>query len=90
MGKFQELLQRKKNKHADYRSTFESKSGARVLKDIIQFSGVLTSSFKKDPYETAFAEGQRNVCLKILHELNITPEEFQAMAAKAKQLESDW
>lgn len=49
----------------DYKITFNSEHGKRVLDDLDLFSGYRKSSFNKDPYLMAFLEGQRNVALRI-------------------------
>ena len=55
-----------KQQKIDYLVTFNSKEGERVLADLT--SGYYhRSSFSKDPYETAFKEGQRAVIVRILN-----------------------
>lgn len=49
----------------DYHATFSSSSGKRVLEDMKKAYGD-GSSFDKNPYQTAFNEGQRSVYLSIL------------------------
>ncbi len=57
---------RRISKALQYKQCFNSDVGKEVLKDLISFSGFISSNFKSDPYETAFCEGQRNVVLRIL------------------------
>ncbi len=58
----QELKQQK----IDYRGTFNTQEGERVLADLTS-AYYHRSSFSKDPYETAFKEGQRAVIVRILN-----------------------
>jgi hypothetical protein len=91
MSKLMDAIKRKKNRHADYKQTFESLAGQRVLHDLMATCGAMRSSFVKDnSHETAFREGQRNVFLKIMTELKITPEQFDAMIVDAQRLDKDW
>ena len=54
----------------DYKITFTSDHGKNVLDDLKEFCGYNKPSFTPgDPYHTAFNEGQRNVCLRILRVL---------------------
>ena len=49
-----------------YLSTFTSTEGETVLADL-QSAYYRRSSFSKDPYETAYREGQRSVIIRILN-----------------------
>ncbi|RLE44514.1 hypothetical protein DRJ16_02135 [Candidatus Woesearchaeota archaeon] len=49
----------------DYKTVFGSEAGKRVLEDLKRICNVLFTSFRSDPYETAFCEGQRSVFLHI-------------------------
>lgn len=50
----------------NYQSVFSGPEGEKVLFDLMRTHHVIGSSFSKDPYETAFKEGERNVILRIL------------------------
>jgi hypothetical protein len=50
----------------DYQITFSSKEGERVLADITS-AYYHRSSFKNDPYETAYREGQRSVIIRVIN-----------------------
>lgn len=55
----------------DYRRTFETDHGRRVLWDLMKNSGMLGTSFvPNDPYTTCYNEGGRAVVLDILKKLN--------------------
>ncbi len=55
----------------DYKITFNSEHGARVLEDLVEFVGADKHCFDKDPIQTAFNLGQRNVILRIRELLNM-------------------
>ncbi len=55
-----------KQLEGDYKTTFSTKEGERVLADL-ESAYYHRSSFSKDPYETAFKEGQRAVIVRILN-----------------------
>jgi len=57
-----ELKQLKGN----YQTTFNTKEGEQTLADL-ESAYYRRSSFSKDPYETAFKEGQRAVIVRILN-----------------------
>ena len=50
----------------DYKTTFSTKEGEKVLADL-ESAYYHRSSFTKDPYETAFNEGSRAVVVRILN-----------------------
>ena len=55
-----------KHQKIDYLTTFTTPEGERVLADLTS-AYYHRSSFSKDPYETAFKEGQRAVIVRILN-----------------------
>lgn len=50
---------------ATYRQVLNDKDGAVVIDDLEKRFNMHSTSFSKDPYETAFREGQRDVVLFI-------------------------
>lgn len=64
----------------DYRATFGTPEGERVLADLVDRNGIFRPTFEQDPYVTAFNEGRRNVLLDILKYLQVTPEQFRKLA----------
>lgn len=50
----------------DYKQTFTSKEGERVLQDLME-AYYKRISFSRDPYATAYNEGQRAVVVRILN-----------------------
>ena len=55
-----------KQQKIDYLTTFTTPEGERVLADLTS-AYYHRSSFSKDPYQTAFKEGQRAVIVRILN-----------------------
>ena len=53
-----------KQLEGDYQTTFNTKEGERVLADL-ESAYYNRISFSKDPYETAFNEGNRAVIVRI-------------------------
>jgi hypothetical protein len=53
-----------KQLQGDYETTFSTKEGERVLADL-ESAYYNRISFSKDPYETAFNEGNRAVIVRI-------------------------
>jgi hypothetical protein len=53
-----------KQLQGDYETTFNTKEGERVLADL-ESAYYNRISFSKDPYETAFNEGNRAVIVRI-------------------------
>ncbi len=72
----EKLEQARKQKLIDYRITFGSESGARVLKDLEDFCGLYHPCFADGhPDLTAFMLGSRNVALRIKKFLDMDPEQ---------------
>lgn len=49
-----------------YQAVFSSTEGEKVLFDMMKTHHMLGSTFCKDPYDSAFREGERAVVLRIL------------------------
>lgn len=47
-----------------------------VMKDLARFCRANDSTFHQDPRVHAALEGRREVYLRILHHVNLTPDEF--------------
>ena len=56
-----------------YQRIFKSEDGEKLLEDLEKRCNVESTSFSKDPYETAFREGQRSVILHIKNILKQKP-----------------
>jgi len=59
---------------------FKSEKGGRVLAEIKRICHPDRSSFKSDPYVTAFNEGQRDIWLHIEGMVNLEPVERKEKA----------
>ena len=60
----------------DYRKTFKSEHGKRVLDDLTRFAKVFESTFDADPHVMAFREGRRETVLRILERAQGSPDEI--------------
>jgi hypothetical protein len=61
----------------DYKKTFETEEGKKVLKDLESVCMSNTTTFNKDPYIMAFQEGARAVYLHITTVMNIDIENLE-------------
>lgn len=62
----EEVVKKREQLKADYRATFESDSGKRVLEDLERRCFIRTTTFKDfDPTTMVFNEGKRAVLLHI-------------------------
>jgi len=77
--KVSDEAQQKRSLLIDYRATFRSEDGERVLKDLMANHHVFTGTFDKDPMVMAFREGERSVIMAILDKLRVDPEKFAKM-----------
>lgn len=72
----------------DYKATFESAHGRRVLYDLMKACHMLDSSHvNKDPNETVFNEGERNVVLRILHFVKYDEKKLETLMTEGVQNE---
>lgn len=68
-------LYRRARLRGDYRATFETEAGARVLADLYRFCLMDQPSFAVDPAVTAFNEGRRRVFLRILGLMRLSDQD---------------
>jgi hypothetical protein len=59
-----------------YQAVFSSAEGEKVLHDLMRQHHMLGSTFCKDPYDSAFKEGERAVVLRILQLLKLDVEKL--------------
>lgn len=57
-----------------YQAFFSSQDGEKVLFDLMKNHHMMGSTFCKDPYDSAFKEGERAVVLRILSLLKMDVE----------------
>lgn len=60
----------------DYKRTFSSPEGQRVLADLMVWCNVYHPIDETDPIKLAQANGERNVALRIVGYMGMTPETF--------------
>lgn len=70
-------LRRKRDAYID---TFRGPSGERVLRDLIRWARVFSSTFDPDPRIAAFREGRREAVLRILTFLNLPESRVQELS----------
>lgn len=66
----------------DYKHIFNTAEGQRVLRDVLDFCGLLSDGFAEDPYVTAYNAGRRSVGVYLLRMLELDREQLQEMARK--------
>jgi hypothetical protein len=70
-------LDKFKGKIIDYKQTFGSPHGQRVLRDLMKRFHIMKSTHVSgDPYETAFREGERHVLVTLMSTLKIDPDKL--------------
>ena len=72
--------QRLKGLREDYKKTFESEEGKRVLKDLEKVCLYRSTCFDKEALIMAFQEGLRAVYLHITTVMNMDIEELERIA----------
>jgi hypothetical protein len=61
----------------DYKRTFSTENGKRVLWDLMKKNGMLSDIFTENPQVSAYNEGRRAVVLYILQKLNTDIQKLQ-------------
>ena len=78
MKKEQTLIEKKVARTMDYKRTFSSEQGKRVLYDLISAHNVMSPTYVRgDAIEMAYKEGGRNAVLRILTILETSEETMQ-------------
>lgn len=68
----------------DYKRTFATQSGQKVLHDLIKAHFILQPTYSREHREDViFKEGQRNVLLRILTILDQDPEKIRKLIREA-------
>lgn len=75
---------------SDYRETFATDFGQRVLWDMMKQFMLRTSYADGNPHGTAFNEGQRDVLLHILRKLKTDPQKLLKEIEKGIEHEASW
>jgi len=63
------------DRYKDFKATFATPAGKRVLHQLLRWSHIWQSSMAEDALTMAFSEGERNLGLKILATLSYEPQE---------------
>lgn len=64
----------------DYRQTFASPAGQRVLADILRRGSVMQTSFDPHAATAAYNEGKRRLALEVVEMLNADPGQLDRLA----------
>lgn len=64
----------------EYRATFATPTGQRVLADILRRAGVMSTTFDAHPPNAAYAEGKRRIGLEIIEMINADPADQDRLA----------
>lgn len=70
-----------------YQALFKSDDGKIVLRDMMDFWGVLSDIYDPDPRQHAFNEGARSVVMRILRTINADLDMIEE--SMKRQLESN-
>lgn len=62
------------DRYRDFRVVFGTDAGKRVLNQILKWGHLYQSSMSPNPNDVIFAEGERNLALKILAGLTVPAE----------------
>lgn len=71
------------DKAIDYKTTFSTVSGKKVLADLSIQARALANTFDPDPYQHAFNAGRRDMILFILHKLDYDIDEMEKRLKEA-------
>lgn len=77
-----ELAKKQVQKILDYKKTFGSETGKRVLHDLMESNYVLSPTWSSSatPQDLAYREGARAMVLKILTILEVDPKKLRELA----------
>jgi len=69
-----------------YKKVFSGEHGSSLLKDLLVRCHIKESTMCKDPYDTAFKEGERSIGLFILSQLGYDLEKLALYISKNENL----
>lgn len=79
----EELLEMARNllfrRQRNYKLTFGSEAGKHVLADLAKFCRANDTAFHADPRVHAALEGRREVFLRIMQHIKLSPDELAAL-----------
>lgn len=73
---YQRTVRFLRGRQTDYKLTFSSPAGERVLEDLARFCRATETCFHSDPRLHAVAEGRREVFLRIAEHINLSTEQL--------------
>jgi len=72
----------------DYRQTFSSSAGQRVLEDLMRHFHMMGTTINEENLNLTFhSEGERNVVLYILNQLRMSREDVRSMIMEAEYMQ---
>lgn len=74
-----QTMEQIRNVRRDFRDTFLTAHGQRVMQDLVQACRGNKTCFHPDPRVHAMLEGRREILLYIQRNINLTPEELFKM-----------
>lgn len=77
----QELLDRINR----FKKVFSGPDGEKVLDDLIQEYGVMSTSYSENPHKMYFREGQKSVILNLLEILEVDPHQYRKYLERSQQ-----
>jgi len=69
----------------DYKHIFNTAEGQRVLRDVLDFCGLLSDGFAEDPYVTAYNAGRRSVGVYLLEKLEMDRQRLMQMVREMEE-----
>jgi hypothetical protein len=90
MAEQKERMKRAIARVIDYKNTFSSEEGKRVLYDILRYGNILATSHHPGVSdETAFQEGRRDMALYIFRKLKTDEKKLIEILDKGEEYERD-
>lgn len=71
-------------RQTDYKMTFNSPNGKRVLEDLARFCRANETTFHTDPRAHALLEGRREVFLRLAHHLKLSFDDLWNLYGRDK------
>ena len=82
----QKLRQQREQEKADFAWLVGDARGRRFIWRLLSITGIFRSSFSGDSNRTFFQEGERNIGLQVMRDINeVCPEKMAEMIREAKQ-----
>ena len=72
-----------------YKKLFATPEGQIVLRDLMNTTRFRGSVIGKDPYETYYNEGSRNVVMRIIETINMSDANLEKMLEEMRKTDED-